>query len=330
MHTWLLEPDSPGARYLAMRDALDYPSGSDELRDARLVAHTEGPIATILSKMNKNGYWVNPGAGYHPTYRGTIWAISLLAQLGASVELDERIASACTYLLNNSLTQDGRFSMNSPRAPSGNIDCLQGDMCSAMIDLGVNDPRLELAFEWLARSITGEGIAAAEDRSSAIRFYASGNCGPGFACVSNNKLPCAWGAIKTMLALSKWPTHRRTNLISRAIKQGVDFLFSTNPANADYPMGYNDKPSRNWWKFGFPVFYITDMLQNVEALVRLGFSNDLRLADAFTVIRSKQDSQGRFSLEYDYSGKTWSDFGVKNQPNKWVTIRALRVLKSVV
>jgi hypothetical protein len=46
------------------------------------------------------------------------------------------------------------------------------------------------------------------------------------------------------------------------------------------------------------------------------------------MIDEKQDDQGRWPLEYDYTGKTWVNFGVKKQPNKWVTLRALRVLKS--
>ena len=33
-------------------------------------------------------------------------------------------------------------------------------------------------------------------------------------------------------------------------------------------------------------------------------------------------------MEYDYlRGKTWVDFGPRGKPNKWVTLRALRVLK---
>jgi hypothetical protein len=118
-------------------------------------------------------------------------------------------------------------------------------------------------------------------------------------------------------------------LIERAVEQGTAFLFSADPAEAAYPTGYSDKPSGNWWKFGFPVFYVTDLLQNVEALVRLGYGSDPRLANALKVIREKQDSQGRWALEYDYTGKTWVDVGVKKQPNKWVTLRALRVLKAV-
>ena len=47
------------------------------------------------------------------------------------------------------------------------------------------------------------------------------------------------------------------------------------------------------------------------------------------LIRSKQDEHGRWALEYDYPGKTWLDFGNKKQPNKWVTLRALEVLKGI-
>jgi hypothetical protein len=45
------------------------------------------------------------------------------------------------------------------------------------------------------------------------------------------------------------------------------------------------------------------------------------------LIRSKQDEQGRWNLENNYPSKTWANFGSLNKPNKWVTIRALRVLR---
>ena len=132
-----------------------------------------------------------------------------------------------------------------------------------------------------------------------------------------------------MLALGKWPKKRRTPVIQRAIEAGVGFLFSVDPADATYPSGWSTKPSGNWWKFGFPVFYVTDLLQVVEALVALGYSHDPRLSRALDLIREKQDGDGRWPLEYDYTGKTWADFGAKKEANKWVTLRALRVLKTV-
>ncbi len=324
--SWLLEAESPEIRYLALRDLLQRPNNDLELRVACTVAHKKGPIATILSKMEPAGYWVEPGPGYNPKYRSTVWAIILLAQLGASVREDKRIARACTYVLDHALTDGGQFTASG--APSGTADCLQGNLSWALLELGCDDPRLEKAFDWMARSVTGEGIAASENRQAPVRYYA-GKCGPTFACGSNNKLPCAWGGAKVMLALGKWPRERHTPIIKRAIRRGVDFLFSVDPADAAYPTGFSNKPSQNWWKFGFPVFYVTDLLQIVEALVALGRGNDSRLSRALTLIREKQDANGRWELEYDYTGKTWVDFGEKKQPNKWVTLRALRVLRAV-
>jgi hypothetical protein len=321
---WLLEPDDIGVRYLAMRDLME--TDVKELMAVKKRAHIEGPIAQVLEKMNKEGYWVKSGPGYNPKYRATVWSITLLSQLGASIEMDRRLAIACSYLLEQALTEDGQFTING--APSGTIDCLQGNLCAALLDLGSKDPRLDKAFEWMARSVTGDGIAPIEDKEAPVRYYAY-KCGPRFACGANGKLPCAWGAVKVMLAFSKLPEKRRTAPIDKAIKAGVDFLFSKDPAKADYPCGYAAKPSGNWWKFGFPVFYVTDLLQNVEALVGLGYGKDLRLENALVVISDKQDAQGRWPLEYDYTGKTWIDFGAKQQPNKWVTLRALRVLKHI-
>lgn len=322
--SWLMESSDPGVRYLAMRDLAPSPKPA-QLRLARRQAHEAGPIAAVLKKMNAAGYWAVAGPGYNPKYRSTVWSLSLLAQLGASAGEDKRIGRACDYMLEHGLTGGGQFSASG--APSGTADCLQGNLCWAMVELGYDDPRLAAAFDWMARTVTGEGIAPMKDRQAPVRFYA-GKCGPNFACGSNNKLPCAWGAVKVMLALGRLPASRRTPVVQRAIQHGVDFLFSVDPAQAAYPSGYAPKPSGNWWKFGFPVFYITDLLQLVEALVQLGYGKDPRLANALQRIREKQDAQGRWALDYDYTGKTWFNFGQKRKPNEWVTLRALRVLKA--
>jgi hypothetical protein len=323
---WLLDPASPGVRYLALRDLVGLPADNPELIAAQKAAHVHGPIAVILSNMNPDGYWVRPNPGYNPKYYSAVWSLIALAQLGASVAVDDRINRACAYLLEKGLTAHGQFTENG--APSGTIDCLQGNMCAALTALGYDDPRLDKAFEWMARTVTGEGIAPATDHDAPLRYYAY-KCGPLFACGINNQLPCGWGAAKVMLAFSYLPAQRRTPLIKRAIRQGVDYLLSIDPATAKYPTRTGSKPSREWWKFGFPVFYVTDLLQLVEALVGLGYGNDPRLANAIDIIRQKQDEQGRWALEHDYTGKTWVDYGPKKESNPWVTLRALRVLKKI-
>jgi len=324
---WLLETDNPAARYMAMRDLVGLSPDDPELVAAQKEAHNRGPIKTILDNMHPKGYWSKPGAGYNPKYFSAVWSLTTLAQLGASAALDERIAKACAYILDKAFSPLGQIGFNG--TPSGTVDCLQGNLCNALVALGYEDVRLEQAYEWMARTVTGEGLAANTEKVTPLRYYAY-KCGPLFACGANKGLPCAWGATKVMLAFSRWPVQRRTPLIERAIQQGVDFLFSSDPAKADYPCGNTPKPSRNWWLFGFPVFYITDILQIVEALVALGYAEDTRLANAFQLIRDKQDSKGCWALEYDYPGKTWVDFGPKHAPNKFVTLRALKVLKQTL
>ncbi len=321
---WLLESPEPCVRYLAYRDLLDRSPADPELLTAQKEIYQKSAVTTILDHMNPEGWWGKPGGGYGPKYFSGVWSLIFLAQMGADMKLDERIGTAASYYIDHAFTDLGQISTNA--VPSYSIDCLQGNMLAALLDLGCTDPRLMTAFDWMARTVTGEGVAPQNDKTNKARYYAY-KCGPNFACGVNEKKACAWGAVKVMLAFSKLPKTKRIPLIDRAIQQGVDFLLGVDPATADYPNGQSDHPSRNWWKFGFPVFYITDILQIVEALVGLGYANDPRLANALKLIKEKQDSQGRWPLEYHYNAKTWVDTGRGGQPNPWVTLRALRVLK---
>ncbi|MBX3057044.1 MAG: nitrogen fixation protein NifH [Anaerolineae bacterium] len=325
--SWLLEPDpaNPGVRYFALTELLARPSDDPEVTAAQQAVMDSGPVPAILAAQTDAGYWVKPGPGYYPKYQSTVWSLSFLAQLGADGR-DPRVRAAGEYVLDHGRCRYGGFSADGKA--TGLIHCLQGNLGAALIDLGwLGDERLDEALAWLARSVTGEGIALAEEKDTAVRYYRSGNSAPGFACSANNHLPCAWGAVKAMLALSKVPAAARTPAMQTAIETGAAFLFSHDPAMADYPIGFAEKPSRSWFQFGFPVFYVTDVLQNLEVLTRLGYGHDPRLKPALALLLSKQDAQGRWKMEYSYNGKTWVDVEQKGKPGKWVTLRALRVLK---
>ncbi len=317
---WLLEKEDPGVRYLALRDLCHDREGASKERKRAL---TEGPISIILGKMKADGYWVAPGIGYTPKYFSTIWSIIHLAELGGSIRADKRIGKACDYLLSQAFTAAGQFTLTG--APSGTVDCLQGNLCWALKALGWEDNRLHGAYDWMAKSVTGEGIAPLEEKKTAVRYFA-GKCGPGFACGYNAKRPCAWGAVKVLRAFSVIPAQERNPRMNRAIRQGLKFLYSVNPATADYPGGFSSKPNPNWWKFGFPVFYITDILQILEVLTALGYGKDRRSQNAVKLVEEKRTAEGKWLLECDYAGKTWVRYGAKKKPNKWVTLRALRAL----
>jgi len=321
---WLLEEDgeNPGVRYFALRDLVG--ASAAELEAARALVMTTGPVPVILSQQQADGTWGTPG--YLPKYRSTMWSIIFLAQLGADGR-DPRIRQGCEHLFGYATAEHGGLSADGRN--SGLIHCLQGNLCAALIDLGyLGDERLARALEWLARSITGEGIAPSSEKSAPVHYLRSGNSGPGFPCSANNHLPCAWGAVKALLALSKVPAGERTPAIGAAIEAGAAFLFSRDPAAADYPMGYAEKPNSSWFKFGYPLGYVTDVLQSVEVLAALGYGGDPRLANAREMVEGKQDADGRWPMEYSYNSKMWIDLEQKGQPSKWVTLRARRALRA--
>ncbi|MFC2030340.1 nitrogen fixation protein NifH [Chloroflexota bacterium] len=325
---WLLEEDvsHPGARYFGLIELLDCPAHDPAVVDARRLVMESGPVPSILAAQDEGGFWEKPGTGYYPKYRGTVWSIIYLALLGAD-RSDPRIQAGGDYLLHNARTKTGAFSLTG--TPAGNIHCLAGNLGAALLDLGfLDDPRLMDALELMAHYVTGDRLPSSDGAEAEIHYLKSGTCGPGFRCSANNGQPCAWGAVKVLRALARVPEGRRSPIMAAALQVTTEFLFSVDPSTGGYPAGYSDKPSRSWFRFGFPVFYVTDILQTAEALSDAGLGADPRLSATHDLLLGKRDEQGRWRMEYSYHGKTWADPEPKNKASKWVTLRALRVLKA--
>ena len=118
--------------------------------------------------------------------------------------------------------------------------------------------------------------------------------------------------------------------MERAIQQGAAFLFSCDPVTAAYPAGWgNVKPSPSWFKLGFPLGYVADLLQNTTVLCELGFAKDARLEGAVEWLLSQQEPSGRWRNQSASTGKTWVEIDKQGQLSKWVTLRACSVLKVV-
>lgn len=326
---WLLEPDpdNPGPRYFALIDLVGLPPEHPDVIQARQAVQHSGPVPRILAAQDPGGFWVNPGPGYGPKYTGTVWQVIFLAQLGADGS-NPQVKRGCDYVLDHTLSPYGGISMDATNA--GMIHCLQGNLIAALIDLGwLGDPRFEKALDWMARSITGLGIAISSEKDAPVRYYRSGNSGPNFLCSANNHLPCAWGAVKAASGLSKIPEERREPKIHMAIETAKNFLLSSNPAEANYPSPYTGKPNRSWFQFGYPIGYVTDVLQNLEVLSALGCADEPGVLTGMEYILNKQDRNGRWKMEYTYNGKTWAEIENKGDPSKWVTLRALRVIRQI-
>lgn len=321
---WLLEPENPAVRYFALTELLEQAPYAPEVVAAKAAINSAHPVKEILAAQSPDGYWVMPGPGYSPKYRSTVWQLMFLDQLGADGS-DARVHAACEYVLTHTQTPNGGFGCKGgwratvPLPNSTVLHCLHGNLLRALLGFGYGgDERVQHAIDWQARAITGDGFCD---------YYKSGTSGPGFACVANDREPCAWGAIKALRALARLPAAARTPQVTKAIRTGVDFLLSHDPVKADYPAGYGSISS-SWFKLGFPSGYVADVLQNLEVLAELGHVRDKRLRPAIEWLLSKQDSHGRWKNQYAYTGKLWTSFEPQGAVSKWVTLRACRVLKA--
>jgi hypothetical protein len=292
---WLLEPENPSARALALQHLAGRPAGDRELEAARAAIPGWGPARDILAAQWPAGYWMAPGVGYSPRHKATVWQVIFLAALGAP--RTEAIDAACAHVLDHSRLPDGRFSAGrtARQATAG----LNGNLLRAFGQLGYEDPRL---LE------TAEALAGVVLRPRSRRHGGHGAEGPGLAA-----------AARSLAGLASIPESLRSPAMVEAMGMAAESLL------AEGGHALLQEESTAWQRLGFPPADAPDLLEAIEALVETGHGADPRLAAAVDLVRSKRDRDGRWPLERT-PGNTWGSFGQVNRPNKWVTIRALRCL----
>jgi hypothetical protein len=305
---WLLEEDNPSVRYFALRDILQLPHDDPELLDGQSAIMASKPVSDILAAQYPQGHWIKPDRGYSPKYRATVWQLMFLTQLGAT--RTEAVDRGCRTVLEHSyLPEEGLFSAT--KSGTGAIICLNGNLLHALRHFGYGDHQTaRTVTEALAAHIGTEGYKCrgnASDRSKEETW-----------------LPCVWGAIKALRAFAVIPAPDRSEAVNRAVDQGVDCLLSRDLMGAEYPSA-TAKVSPLWFRFGFPLAYHSDVLEALDVLAQLGHSTEPSLLKAIEFVLENQDDQGRWPSEHTLH-KTWTRFGRKGQPSKWVTLRALRML----
>jgi hypothetical protein len=83
-----------------------------------------------------------------------------------------------------------------------------------------------------------------------------------------------------------------------------------------------------WTHFAFPTWWHYDVLRGLEYLRSAGVSPDERVAEVIELVASKRDEDGRWTLETRYPGEMPVEIdGGQGAPSRWITLRALRVLR---
>jgi hypothetical protein len=318
---WLLEKDNPSVRYFTLKHILEKPENNPELHEARLEIMQKGPVPAILAKQKKEGYWESPESFYTAKYKGTVWQLLILAELGADIT-NINVKKACEFILNYSQDREsGGFAHSASIKKGGGrhsevIPCLTGNMVWSLIRLGcLDDLHVEQGIDWIARYQRFDDGAQEPikgwpyDRLKAACF---------------GKHTCHMGAVKALKALAEIPENKRSNEVKDTIEKGAEYMLKHHIHKRSHDSSVVAKPG--WLKFGFPLMYQSDALEVLGILTELCY-RDERMQEAIDILVSKQDSLGRWKLENTFNGRFQVSIEQKGSQSKWITLNALRVLK---
>jgi hypothetical protein len=224
-------------------------------------------IQKILSKQKPGGYWCEPENFYvYTKYKGTVWTVILLAELGASGE-DQRIRDACEFLLTWSQhCESGGFAFHGNPETSGEADCiipcLTGNMVYSFIRLGMlEDPRVQYGIDWITHY---QRFDDGECKAPKGFPYQNEHCW--------GKHTCMTGVVTTLRALAQIPAQQRSPQVRQTIIQAVEFILIHRLFRRSHDPSQVANPY--WLKLGWPHMANIDILEMLSVLQKLGVQDE--------------------------------------------------------
>jgi hypothetical protein len=332
---WLLEPENPAVAVLTRRTLLGEPD--DDAADKLWSRRNEyEPVAAILEAMRPDGSWDTPGQDYGK-YRGSLWQIVILGELHASGD-DERVRRAADYAFSRQLPGGAWSAVNAREA--GAIPCLTANVARGLARMGyARDERVVRALAQVSGIYREYGFLACPGGGNVFTLN-------GYCHMLAPKLLLLLGAVPR----ESWPDGAdelraacvevlRDKEIFRSLPtQSGDFfnvIYSAKAADRqavreEYlakhsPLVYREKPG--WLRFGYPLAYNSDVLEALVALAGVGETRRAEYEPALEVVEKAADSRRRWTMRNTLNGKMYADVEEKGRPSKWLTLRALQVLR---
>ncbi len=291
---WLLDSD-PTIRWQVLRDLVNAPADVVAAERARVA--TEGWGARLLALQGPEGRWA--GGGLFPEFTSTAWSLVQLRDFG--LEPSAPAARRAIELVRERC----RWEHAGEPFFAGEVEpCINGKT----VALG---------------AYFGEDVAPIVDRLLGEQMDDGG-----WNCEQENG--STRGSFHSTIAvLEGLLEHERatggTTASVAARVRGQEYLLERRLLRRK-STGELIDPS--FTQFSFPTFYFYDALRGLDYLRASGSKPDERVAEAIGLVESKRDADGRWPLENVHPGELHFpiDDG-EGQPNRWNTLRALRVLR---
>lgn len=290
---WLLEDDEPSIRYRALTELLGLGIDDTRVRGAKERIPASPAVESLFSALNPDGSWQykyrDEICGYLKYLSATL---SYAAELGLDAS-DERVPLAVEHLFSMQQS-DGDFYRH--------YSCYNGLLLRSLNRLGFgSDERTCRLRRLVVASLRHDGGYHCDYRPRR-----------GWNAPTPHK-SCIKGSLKSLLAFSEDAELSQTDECKRLAEYFLKrrLLFRT-----DTP----EKPICDL-RLSFPFTYQSGLVEPLYALGMLGYGRRQELEDAWALLQSKTDSNGRLRLE---KSVVWPHVrcGTRGRENKWLTFYA--------
>ncbi len=304
---WLLDSD-PAIRWQVLRDLVHAPPEQVAAERARVA--TEGWGARLLSLQGEDGQWAGGACfpansfNWQQDNQGQPWT-STLPTLQLLVDFGIDPASFRVQRAIRRVEQNCRWEHAGQPFFSGEVEpCINGRTVTIGVYFGRN---MDAVVDRLLAEQLEDGGWNCEAEN--------GSCRSSFATTIN----VLEGLVAYERATGKSPQ------LTAAQRRGEEYLLERKLFRRK-STGEIVNPS--WLQFSFPTRWHYDVLRALDYFRSVGGPPDPRLAEAVHLLQSKQQFDGRWLLENTHPGKVHFELEDGNdQPNRWNTLRALRVVE---
>jgi hypothetical protein len=294
---WLLESD-PAIRWQVMRDLTNAPPAAFRAERSRVA--NEGWGAQLLDLQRPDGQWGDGQAV--PFWWSNMYSLVFLRDLGAdpaSPPVCDAIARVRERVTWGPVFGDSPFF-------EGEVEpCINGRVVALGAYFGVRSDRL--VDRLLGEQLADGGWNCEAERGSVRSSFHTTIC-----------------VLEGLLAFEQ--AFGASSPVAEARRRGEEYLLERRLMRR---LSTGDIIDETWTRFAFPPLWHYDVLRALDYLREAGTARDARCDEAMAIVRDRRQTNGRWLLDVRHRDTSYPELaGEVGAPNRWITLRALRVLGS--
>jgi len=293
---WLLDAD-PAIRWQVMRDLTGAPADAIAAERARVASEGWGP--RLLDQQRPDGQW---GDGVStPFWWSNMYTLLYVRDMG--VDPTSARARAAIDRVRSHVTWGPEFG-NSPFFEGEVEPCINGRVVGLGAYFGERSDRL--VDRLLGEQLEDGGWNCEAERGSVRSSFHTTIC-----------------VLEGLLAFER--AFGADSVVTAARARAEEYLLERRLLRR---LSSGDVIDTAWTRFAFPPLWHYDVLRGLDYLRAVGVRRDARVDEAVAIVRDRRQDDGRWRLDVRHPDTLYEELaGVVGEPNRWITLRALRVLR---